>query len=77
MLPRNTVKIENTEFVRDMNSKAVINTDANGLARYKEIRKKTIMAKQDNADTKRRLAQVEKDMAALRTLVGELLRSSG
>lgn len=76
----NTVQIEsNPDLVRDLHSKAVVSTDAVGLARYKETRKRTIAQLQESKETKQRLAQVEKDMAALKTLVGELsvLRSRG
>lgn len=66
------VPIENTEFVRDMGTKAVLNTDVEGLRRYKSSRKRLLAERQDSQETKKRLANIEKEMATLRTIVSEL-----
>lgn len=68
-----TVKIENTEFVRDMGTKAVLNTDVTGLQRYKENRRKTLRQNQESKETKERLALIETEMVALKQLVSELV----
>ena len=68
----NTVKIENTEFVRDMNTQAVLNTDREGLSRYKEQRRRNLLARQENQDTKKRLESIESEMATLKKIVSEL-----
>lgn len=75
----NIVPIENTDLVRDMNSKAVLSTDVAGLQRYKESRRKSIAAVKDLQETKKRLELIETDMRTLKKLVGEIttLRSRG
>ena len=74
-----TVPIENTEFIRDMGNKAILNTDVAGLQRYKSSRRRLLAERQDGQETKKRLANIEKEMAALKSIVGELtvLRSRG
>lgn len=67
-----TVKIQNTEFVRDMATKAVLNTDIDGLRRYKEARKRAIADRQATKDTKNRLETIEREMDALKRIVSEL-----
>lgn len=67
-----TVKITNSEFVRDMSSKAVLNTDTAGLSRYKATRRQMLRANQDHTDTKDRLSTIEREVTALKVLVGEL-----
>lgn len=66
------VQIENTEFVRDMGNKAVLNTDRVGLSRYKEGRRKAIQAKRDAIETKARLDSIEKEMSVLKKILSEL-----
>ena len=68
----NTVKIENTEMVRDLETKAVLNTDREGLIRYKEQRKRNVALKQDSLETKKRLETIEGEMAALKQIIREL-----
>jgi len=67
-----TVKITNSEFVRDLNSKAVLNTDVAGLTRYKATRRQMLRTTQEHAETKERLNTIEREMSELRTLVSEL-----
>jgi len=66
------VPIKNTEFVRDMDTKAVLNTDAAGLIRYKQNRKKSIRERQDSLDTKNRIAAMEQELISLKQLISEL-----
>ena len=66
------VKIENTEFVRDMSTKAVLNTDVTGLARYKEGRRRSLKMVQEAQETRARLSQIESEMSQLKTLINEL-----
>lgn len=69
----NTVQIDNNpDLVRDLNSKAVVSVDINGLNRYKETRKRTLMTKQEMAETKFKLQQIEKEVGDLKRIVGEL-----
>lgn len=72
MTTLNTVKIENTDMVRDLDSKAVLNTDANGLIRYKEQRRRNTAAKQEVEETKQRLFSIEREMNSLKKIVCEL-----
>lgn len=75
----NTLKIENTEFVRDMSSQAVVSTDIAGLGRYKEARRKSLVQRQEFQETKKRLETIEGEMLTLKRIVSELsvLRSRG
>jgi hypothetical protein len=66
------VKIENTEFVRDMSTKAVLNTDVGGLHRYREGRKRVMKDRQDTLKTKERLSVIEQEVTELKQLVSEL-----
>lgn len=67
-----TVKITNTEFVRDMSSQAVLNTDISGLHQYERTRQKLKSERQDRLNTKERLQQLEARMAELQTMITEL-----
>lgn len=67
-----TVKIDNTGFVRDIQSKAILNTDKRGLEDY--LRKKEIARKQSSEaeETKKRLSVIEQDMQEIKRLLVEL-----
>jgi transposase-like protein len=67
-----TVKVENSTFVRDIHSKAILNTDKKGLSEYlmqKEIAKKK---NTESEDAKKRLAVIEQDMQEIKRLLVEL-----
>lgn len=67
------VKIKDTKYVRDMNSKAVLNNDKDGLDEYlakREIAKR-IQFEQNN--TKERVTKIEQDMAEIKMLLQKLL----
>jgi hypothetical protein len=69
----NTVQIDNNpDLVRDMASKAIISTDAIGLGRYKEQRRKSLAQKQEVEETKQRLVSIEREMDSLKKIVHEL-----
>lgn len=72
MTKLNTVNIHNTDLVRDIDTKAVLSTDTNGLTRYKEQRKRHLAQRQETQETKRRLQEIEHEMAVLKQIVGEL-----
>jgi transposase-like protein len=68
----NTVKIENSTFVRDIHSKAILNTDKRGLDEYlmqKEIAKRK---NTESEDAKNRLTVIEQDMQEIKRLLAEL-----
>ena len=62
----------NKNLVRDTHSKAILNTDRNGLNEYymkREIAKKQ---QEEQSETKMRLAQLEDDMKCIRKLLEEI-----
>jgi len=68
----NVVKIVDSNLVRDIHSKAVLNTDKKGLNEYlmkKEIAKKQ---KEESEETKQRLQLIEKDMQEVKQLLLDL-----
>lgn len=72
MTKLNTINIQNTDLVRDMDTRAVLSTDTNGLNRYKEQRKRLLTQRQESQETKRRLQEIESEMAVLKQIVSEL-----
>ena len=66
-----TIKVNN-KLVRDTHSKAVLNTDRNGLNEYlmkRELAKKETCEK---SETKERLAKLETDMQDIKNLLIEI-----
>jgi len=68
------VKITDTSYIRDIRSKAVLNTDKNGLSEY--LLKRDIARKQMNEqqEVKTRLSVVEEDIQEIKTLLKELIQ---
>ena len=63
---------DNNKLVRDTHSKAVLNTDRNGLNEYlmkREMAKKEMC---DKTETKERLAKLESDMLDIKNLLIEI-----
>jgi hypothetical protein len=63
---------DHNHLIRDINSKAVLNTDKAGLNDYmmkREIAKKQIS---EQSETKMRLAQLEQDMSEIKNLLIEI-----
>jgi cell shape-determining protein MreC len=65
----NFVKIENTEFVRDMSTQAVLNTDRQGLQQFQNTRKRLLAQKNEQQDTRTRLQKLEEDMQEIKQLL--------
>lgn len=67
-----TVQITDTRLVRDIHSKAVLNTDRTGLDEY--IMKKELARKshQDQSETKQKLTQLENDMAEIKKMLQDI-----
>jgi hypothetical protein len=68
----NTVQIKDSKLVRDIHSKAVLNTDRAELDNYyvkREIAKKQC---EEQTETKMKLAQLEKDMKEIKDLLADL-----
>ena len=66
------VEIPNTRLIRDVHSKAVLNTDKNGLDEY--LMKRELAKKQqaEKIETKERLAKLENDMAEIKNLLHDI-----
>lgn len=62
------VKIEQTQYVRDVNSKAVLNTNKKALDNYKITRKRKMNEIEDINNMKRDIAEL-KEM--IKTLLGK------
>ena len=65
----NFVKIENTEYVRDMSTQAVLNTDREGLQQFQNTRKRLLAQKNEQQDTRTRLQKLEEDMQEIKQLL--------
>ena len=71
----NLVQVENTSFVRDIHSKAILNTDKAGLNDY--LMKREIAKKQqdEQVQTKDRLNKIENDMSDIKNLLVQLVNT--
>ena len=68
------VKIPDTSFVRDIHSKAILNTDRRGLNEY--LMRKEIAKKQQNEkiETKERLDRLEQDIQEIKEILLKMSR---
>ena len=67
-----TVQIKDAQLVRDIHSKAVLNTDRKGLDEYlmkKEIAKRQL---EEQKETKLNLAKLEEEMSEIKSLLQEI-----
>jgi hypothetical protein len=66
------VRIQDTALVRDIHSKAILNTDRKGLNDY--LMKREIAKKQqeEQSETKLRLAKLEEDMSEIKSLLRDI-----
>ena len=68
------VKINDTTYVRDLHSKAILNTDKNGLNDYL-IKRKIAKQQQDDAqETKNKIVYLEMEMMEIKNMLTELLK---
>jgi len=72
------VQTEENDLLRDVHSKALLNKNTVALREYKARKEFLEKVKQDDCDTKTKLAMLEKDMQEIKELLKEiaLLRSS-
>jgi hypothetical protein len=63
---------DHKHLVRDMNSKAVLNTDRDGLNDYMMKREIAKKQKEEQSETKIRLAQLEQDMSEIKNMLIEI-----
>jgi hypothetical protein len=68
----NTVQIKDTKLVRDIHSKAVLNTDRAELDNYYVKRKIAKKHCEEQTETKTKLAQLEEDMKEIKILLADL-----
>jgi hypothetical protein len=66
------VRIKDTSLVRDIHSKAVLNTDKAGLNDYMMKREIAKKQKEEQSETKMRLAQLEQDMSEIKNMLIEI-----
>ena len=62
-----TVKVEETQYVRDVNSKAILNTNRNALENYKLAKKRK---EQEISD----INSMKQDILELKELVKQLIK---
>jgi hypothetical protein len=68
---------DHDNFIRDMNSKAVLNTDRNGLQDYYQKREIAKKEQSEKIETKQRLAKIEEEMSEIKELLREIAQIRG
>ena len=63
---------DHDNLVRDMNSKAVLNTDRAGLQEYYQKRDSVKKEQYEKLETKQRIEKIEKDMSEIKELLREI-----
>ena len=63
---------DHQKFVRDINSKAILNTDKAGLQEYYAKREFIKKEQEEKMDTKERLAKIESEMQDIKNLLIEI-----
>ena len=63
---------DHDNFIRDMNSKAVLNTDRVGLQDYYLKRDSVKKEQSEKLETKQRIEKIEKDMSEIKELLREI-----
>jgi hypothetical protein len=66
---------DHDNLVRDMQSKAVLNTDKAGLQDYLQKREQAKKELSDKVETKQRLAKIEEEMSEIKSLLREIAAS--
>lgn len=68
------VKVKDSpELVRDISSRAILNTDRKGLQNYNLQREKILEQKREQQRTKDRLEKLESDIGDIKNILQELL----
>lgn len=68
---------DHDNFIRDMNSKAVLNTDRVGLQEYYQKREIAKKEQSEKMETKQRLAKIEEEMSEIKDLLREIALMRG
>jgi hypothetical protein len=68
------IKVKDSpELVRDISSRAILNTDRKGLQNYNLQREKILEQKREQQRTKERLNKLESDIGDIKNILQELL----
>lgn len=65
---------DHDNLIRDMNSKAVLNTDRAGLQEYYQKRDVAKKEQSEKIETKQRIDKIEKDMSEIKELLYEIAK---
>ena len=65
---------DHDNLIRDMNSKAVLNTDRAGLQENYEKRDSAKKEQSEKIETKQRIERIEKDMSEIKELLYEIAK---
>ena len=65
---------DHNHLIRDMNSKAVLNTDRIGLQEYYKKRDVAKKEQSEKIETKQRIDKIEKDMSEIKELLYEIAK---
>lgn len=68
------VKVENSPFVRDIHSKALLNTDTRGRDEYLMKRELAKRQQAEQSETKQKIEKLEEDVTEIKTLLRELVQ---
>ena len=68
---------DHDNLVRDMHSKAVLNTDRAGLQDYMQKREMAKKEISEKLETKQRLAKIEEEMSEIKDLLREIAQMRG
>ena len=69
----NLVQVEDTSFVRDIHSKAILNTDIVGLQNYYVQRDLYKKEQAEKIQASNRLTQLEEDMSEIKMMLRQLV----
>lgn len=72
-MSNNLVQVEDTPYVRDVHSKAILNTDRVGLQNYYVQRDLYKKEQAEKLQASNRLTQLEEDMSEIKTMLRQLV----
>jgi cell shape-determining protein MreC len=72
-MSENLVQVEDTSFVRDIHSKAILNTDIVGLQNYYVQRDLYKKEQAEKIQASNRLTQLEEDMSEIKMMLRQLV----
>ncbi len=69
------LKVKDSPYVRDKNSKAILNTDRVALNEYQLKRNIAEKQNKESSDLKNRISKIEDDMQEIKTLLLALVKN--